>query len=152
MAHDYRPELGPDHGEFREGVIGRQTHAFPNSRRLLPPGLLEEPADANGGSVVHVRPVSRRVGQRAWPRASYCLFRFAASAELPAALVFVVFADASPDCAETRGHDRRRPKIGRLRSDLIACLSLSISRENRIGLILDAFLSLANDLQLHKIA
>lgn len=48
---DYRPELGPDHGELDEGVIGRQTHAFPDSRRLLPPRLLEEPADAgNGGA------------------------------------------------------------------------------------------------------
>lgn len=44
-----QPELRPDHGELHEGVIGRQTHAFPDSRRLLPLGLLEEPADARSG-------------------------------------------------------------------------------------------------------
>jgi len=101
-AHD-RPELGPDDGELHEAVIGRQTHAFPDSRRLLSPGLLEEPADAGsggawhssmgrdppeahpvnvhllscGGGGVHVHPL----GHHVCPRASHRLFCFAASAQ-----------------------------------------------------------------------
>ena len=43
-----KPELGPDHGELDEGVIGWQAHALPYFRRLLSDAV-PQLGSGNGG-------------------------------------------------------------------------------------------------------